>query len=102
MMYLNFNPLADPFAVVTVSGTSEAVELGGVVATISASDVTESFGAGVVPNFTTFVPVRPVPVIVTASPPDTDPWAGSIAMSVGAVAGVVDDVSTTLASRLII
>jgi hypothetical protein len=54
-----------------------------VIASISVSLTTVKLVAGVVPKFTLVVPVRPVPVIATLSPPAVTPVAGNTAIGAG-------------------
>ena len=56
----------------------------GVTASTSVSLTTVKLAAGVVPNFTLVVPVRPVPVMVTVSPPAVTPAVPKTAVGAGA------------------
>ena len=48
---------------------------------------TTTLVAGVPPIVTAVAPVNPTPVIVTGVPPETPPFAGLIALTVGGVVG---------------
>jgi hypothetical protein len=54
---------------------------GGVVAVIWVSESTVSAGAPALPKSTAVAPVKPLPVIVTLSPPSALPLAGEIAVT---------------------
>jgi hypothetical protein len=59
-----------------------------VVAVIEVLLATFTFVAATPPNLTVAPAEKPVPVIVTAVPPESDPEAGEIEVTVGAAAGM--------------
>ena len=71
-----------PPAVVTVTSTAPGM-LAGVVTVICVSE-TSTNDAGIPPMMTELVVVKPVPVIVTESPPVSSPESGVTAVIVGA------------------
>jgi hypothetical protein len=79
---LKLSELSVPPRVVILIGTVPT-RCAGVIASISVSLTTEKLVAGVVPKFTLVVPVRPVPVIATLSPPAVTPVAGNTAVGAG-------------------
>jgi hypothetical protein len=79
---LKLTELSVPPWVVIVIGTVP-IRCAGVIASTSVSPTTVKLVAGVVPNFTLVVPVRPVPVIATLSPPAVTPVVGNTAVGAG-------------------
>ena len=75
--------LSVPPEPVILTGTVLA-RCAGVTASTSESLTTVKLVAGVVPKLTPVVPVSPVPVILTVSPPATTPAVGKISEVVGA------------------
>ena len=68
---------------VTVMSTVPAGSTG-LMAVICVDETTTTLVAGVVPKSTTGLPLKPVPVIVTALPPNAYPVAGLTPVTVGA------------------
>ena len=66
-----------------VTVTSTVPVPAGLVTVISVGEMTERSVAGTVPKFTSVVPVKPVPVIVTAVPPNGDPFVGLMLVTAG-------------------
>jgi len=81
--YPKVRELSVPPGVAMLIGTVPA-RCAGVTASTSVSLTTVKLEAGVVPNFTLVVPVRPVPVIVTLSLPARTPVVGNTAAGAGA------------------
>jgi hypothetical protein len=80
---LKLSELSVPPEVVILIGTVPA-RCAGETAVILPSSATEKLVAGVVPKFTLVVPVKPVPVIATLSPPAVIPVAGNTSVGAGA------------------
>ena len=78
-----------PPEVVTVTAIGPAVVVTGVVALTWEAETTVTAVPALVPNFTAVVPVKFVPVIVTAVPPATGPVAGLMLVIVGAATAVI-------------
>jgi hypothetical protein len=76
-----------PPGVVTVTSTVAAASAGDVIE-IEVEELTMSPVPGVVPNFTTVAPVKPVPVTVTGVPPVVGPELGLTAVTVGTGGGL--------------
>jgi hypothetical protein len=84
--YMNWSAaeVADvPSGVVTVTSTGPG-ELAGLVVLIILSLTITTLVAEVFPKFTAFAPVKPVPVMITAVPPDVEPDTGVMPVIVGA------------------
>jgi hypothetical protein len=81
-----------PFGVTTVTSTIAPEAPAGDVAVIDESLFTLKDAAATVPKLTAVAPVKPLPVIVTVSPPPGSvPVVGDIAVTTGAaVEGVVE------------
>jgi hypothetical protein len=79
---LKLSELSVPPRVVILIGTV-LTRCAGVIASTSVSLTTVKLVAEIVPNFTLVVPVRPVPVIATLSPPAMTPVVGNTAVGVG-------------------
>lgn len=80
--YPKVSELSVPPGVAILIGTVPA-RCAGVTASSSVSLTTVKLEAGVVPNFTLVVPVRPVPVMVTLSLPARTPVVGNTAAGAG-------------------
>jgi hypothetical protein len=74
--------LSVPPGVVILIGTVPT-RCSGVTASTSVSLTTVKLVAGVVPNFTVVVPMRPVPVMATLPPPAVTPVVGNTTVGVG-------------------
>jgi hypothetical protein len=70
-----------PSGVVTVTSTVPTGSAG-VVALIEVSEITTN-GADVPPKSTAVAPVKPLPLMITAVPPETGPEVGLTALTVG-------------------
>jgi hypothetical protein len=79
---LKLSELSVPPRVAILIGTVPT-RCAGVTASISVSLTTVKLVAGVVPNFTLVVPVRPVPVMATLAPPAVTPVVGNTAVGAG-------------------
>jgi hypothetical protein len=78
---LKLSELFVPLVVVILSGTVPATLAGVITPTeVSLMDV---IVPGVVPKFTLVVPARPLPVIVTVSPPAVEPVVGVTTVATG-------------------
>jgi hypothetical protein len=82
---VNLSPVTTalvPLGVVT--RTSTVLEPAGEVAVRRVAELYVTLAAAIVPNVTVDALVNPVPLIVTAVPPTTGPFAGEILVTVGA------------------
>ena len=86
--------VAEPPDVVTVTVTVP-LACAGEVATIVVALLTVTLEAGVVPNDTVAVALKPVPVIVTVVSPVTDPDDGATPVTAGAVEDDGEDADVT-------
>jgi len=73
------NVLLGPSFVDTITPTASAAIPGGVLQVIVVGLNTKRLVAGIPPNVTEVAPVNPIPVILTAVPPDLVPNVGKIA-----------------------
>jgi hypothetical protein len=72
----------EPPDVVTTTGPVPTP--GGATAVIVVGDMMAKVGAGIPLKLTAVAPLKPVPVIVTVFPPDSDPDAGESPVTMGA------------------
>jgi len=77
------NVLLGPSFVDTITPTASAAIPGGVLQVIVVGLNTKRLVAGIPPNVTEVAPVNPIPVILTAVPPDLVPNVGKIAETKG-------------------
>ena len=77
------NVLLGPSLVDTITPIASAAIPGGVLQVIVVGLNTKRLVAGIPPNVTEVAPVNPIPVILTAVPPDLVPNVGKIAETKG-------------------
>ena len=79
-----------PVSLLVTLTLTDPARCAGVVALMEVAEFRITFVAGVVPKVTdVIVGVKPVPVIVTAVPPDVVPNVGEIPVTVGVEIGVM-------------